>query len=318
VYADVTLTRHDNQGRLKPMFIQFVLEQIWAVYNGIKTIKKHKCSFSWCSSRSGTVYIVLFVCVCVCACVCVLHICKCIHTYNAYTHTHTQHTHAHTQPSSCSQRRSTLKPFNFVFQQTHEKKHPAVLLQPDAERALKIVTALDLGVSERELKNTNREEALRCVMARWLPLADALLEMIVEQLPSPQTAQSERIKRLLPEAAAAPAAATAAAHAEGCGSGSAERVLAGEESMRRCDAGAVEVMAFVSKMFAADPLPRDTQRRFIGFTRVFAGTLRVGDTIMVLGPRHEPPAGRADSAGGEEGGGGGEVASADGMRHASR
>ena len=156
-------------------------------------------------------------------------------------------------------------------------------------------------------------------MARWLPLADALLEMIVEQLPSPQAAQSERMKRLLPEAATAAAAATthaaAATHADGGGSGSAERVLAGEASMRRCDASASEVMAFVSKMFAADPLPRDTQRRFIGFTRVFAGTLRVGDTIMVLGPRHEPPAGCADSAGGAEGG---EAASAHGMRHASR
>jgi ribosome assembly protein 1 len=113
------VTRDDLDGRLKPMFIQFVLDQIWAVYN-------------------------------------------------------------------------------------------AVLLQPDAERALKIVTALALTVSERELKNSNREEALRSVMARWLPLADALLEMTVEQLPSPLIAQSERMKRLLPDAATSASSAAAA------------------------------------------------------------------------------------------------------------
>jgi len=87
-----TVSRNDLDGRLKPMFIQFVLDQIWAVYT-------------------------------------------------------------------------------------------AVLLQPDEERARKIITALALAVSEREIKQTNREEALRSVMSRWLPLADALLAMIVEQMP---------------------------------------------------------------------------------------------------------------------------------------
>ena len=36
------------------------------------------------------------------------------------------------------------------------------------------------------------------VMSRWLPLADALLGMIVEQIPSPVCAQADRMKRLLP------------------------------------------------------------------------------------------------------------------------
>ena len=91
-----SVSRNDMDGRLKPMFVQFVLDQIWAVYG-------------------------------------------------------------------------------------------ALVLEPDEERARRIVTALSLKVSERELKHSNREEALRFIMSRWLPLADALLAMMVEQVPSPMS-----------------------------------------------------------------------------------------------------------------------------------
>ena len=57
-------------------------------------------------------------------------------------------------------------------------------------------------------------------------LADALLEMTVEQLPSPLIAQSERMKRLLPDAATSASSAAA----DGCAVH--EHVRAGEESMR--------------------------------------------------------------------------------------
>ena len=112
------MTRDDNQGRLKPMFIQFVLEQIWAVYHGI--------NISVCAGER--------------VCVCVLYICMYMYMMHTNTHTHTQththnthtqHTHTHTsvllqpetehaepfkknkkntpqktQPSSCNQTRS--------------------------------------------------------------------------------------------------------------------------------------------------------------------------------------------------------------------
>ena len=77
--------------------------------------------------------------------------------------------------------------------------YAAVMLQPDEQRALKIVGALKLSVTEREVKNSNRDEALRCIMSRWLPLAQSLLGMVVEQMPSPVTAQADRMHRLLPQ-----------------------------------------------------------------------------------------------------------------------
>jgi hypothetical protein len=41
--------------------------------------------------------------------------------------------------------------------------YAAVLLQPDEDKARKIVSVLALKVSERELTTPNREEAVRCI-----------------------------------------------------------------------------------------------------------------------------------------------------------
>jgi len=46
------------------------------------------------------------------------------------------------------------------------------------------------------------------------------------------------------------------------------------------------------------------ERRFIGFARVFSGTLRVGDEVLVLGPRYEYN-GAGSSGAGEGAGEGG-------------
>ena len=175
------VSRDDMDGRLKPMFVQFVLEQIWSVY-------------------------------------------------------------------------------------------AAVMLQPDEQRALKIVGALKLSVTEREVKNSNREEALRCIMSRWLPLAQSLLGMVVEQMPSPVTAQADRMHRLLPQTPPPT-----------------HEVREAEECFKTCDPCAAHTMAFVSKMFA-DDTASSSARRFVGFSRVFSGTLRVGDEVMVLGARYDPAA----------------------------
>jgi ribosome assembly protein 1 len=98
--------------------------------------------------------------------------------------------------------------------------------------------------------------------------------MMVEQVPSPISAQADRMKRLLP---VTPAADTVAAQVE-----------AAEQVMRACDKTAQHTMAFVSKMFAEQAAVRPgADRRFIGFARVFSGTLRVGDEMLVLGPRYQ-------------------------------
>jgi len=156
--------------------------------------------------------------------------------------------------------------------------HKAVLLEPDQDQARKIVAALKLKVSEKELFNKNSEEALRAVMSRWLPLAACVLQMAVEELPSPVVAQPERMTMLLPSAA--PPEASAA------------QILEQEKSFASCDTAAGTTLAFVSKMFSGDVIGAvaggntDTHS-FIGFARVFSGTLKVGDTIQVLHPRHE-------------------------------
>lgn len=97
------------------------------------------------------------------------------------------------------------------------------------------------------------------------------------------------MKRLLP--ASPPAASTR------------KEIEEAEASFRCCAPESPESMAFVSKVFAEDVGAQARERRFIGFARVFAGTLRVGDKVLVLGPRYEYGAGGADLGAAEEGGG---------------
>jgi len=168
-----------------------------------------------------------------------------------------------------------LKPMfvQFVLEQIWAVYH-AFVSSPDEEKARKIVTALSLKMTEREIANKNREEALRSVMSRWLPLAKCILSMILEEMPSPCKAQKERMQRLIPSHPLIPS--------------DQRDVTELEQTFTTCDPNAQCTMAFVSKMFAGESLNEQGEQKFIGFTRIFTGTLRVGDEIKVLGPRHNP------------------------------
>eukprot|EP00004_Rigifila_ramosa_P025665 TRINITY_DN773_c0_g1_i12.p1 TRINITY_DN773_c0_g1~~TRINITY_DN773_c0_g1_i12.p1 ORF type:complete len:694 (-),score=189.37 TRINITY_DN773_c0_g1_i12:579-2630(-) len=101
---------------------------------------------------------------------------------------------------------------------------------------------------------------LRVCMRRWLPLSDALLEMVVRHLPSPPSAQAQRAAALC--------------------AGAATEATAG--AIRACDAGG-PVVVFVSKMV---PQP-GSRSRFVAFGRVFSGTVRAGTVVQVIGAHGE-------------------------------
>lgn len=181
------VVRIDDNGRLKPLFVQFILDQVWAVYN-------------------------------------------------------------------------------------------SVMIEDDAAKTEKIVASLQLDIPQREVQNKNREEALRSVMGKWLPLSRAVLAMVVEQHPPPTVAQGNRIRRLMPSVSSyAPSLAG--------------ELSVIEQSFRTCSPTAENALAFVSKMFANDSEgSKGDKTTFIGFSRVFAGSLKVGDQVQVLGPRYDPMA----------------------------
>ena len=104
------------------------------------------------------------------------------------------------------------------------------------------------------------KQLLSCVMRKWLPAGEAMLEMIVIHLPSPVTAQRYRAEMLY----------------EGP---SDDEVGAG---FRNCDPSAPLLM-YVSKM-----VPTTDKGRFYAFGRVFSGRVATGLKVRILGPNHVP------------------------------
>lgn len=111
-----------------------------------------------------------------------------------------------------------------------------------------------------EEKDLEGKPLLKIVMRKFLPAADALLEMMVLHLPSPVTAQRYRAETLY-EGPSDDASCIA---------------------IRDCDPKA-DLMLYVSKM-----VPTSDKGRFYAFGRVFAGTVRSGLKVRIQGPNYTP------------------------------
>jgi elongation factor 2 len=104
------------------------------------------------------------------------------------------------------------------------------------------------------------EELLKVVMHKFVPTSEALLEMIVINLPSPATAQRYRVETLY------------------------EGPMDDESAIgiRECDPNGPLVL-YVSKM-----VPTSDKGRFYAFGRVFSGTVKSGPKIRIQGPNFVP------------------------------
>ena len=110
---------------------------------------------------------------------------------------------------------------------------------------------------ERDLEG---KALLKVVMRKFVPASEALLEMIVINLPSPATAQRYRVETLY------------------------EGPMDDESAIgiRECDPNAPLVL-YVSKM-----VPTSDKGRFYAFGRVFSGTVKSGPKIRIQGPNYLP------------------------------
>lgn len=133
------------------------------------------------------------------------------------------------------------------------------IMQEEEDLYWPIIDALNLKITndERDLKT---KPLLKVVMRRWIPAGDALLDMIVEHLPSPATAQRYRCEILY--------------------SGDLEDKIC--DSIRACDKNG-DLSMYVSKM-----CPTSEKGRFIAFGRVFSGTVATGQTVRIYGPDYTP------------------------------
>ncbi|OLL25224.1 Elongation factor 2 [Neolecta irregularis DAH-3] len=116
---------------------------------------------------------------------------------------------------------------------------------------------ISLKADERALEG---KQLLKIVMRKFLPAADALLEMLVIHLPSPQTAQRYRVETLY--------------------EGPMDDECA--NAIRECDPKG-PLMLYVSKM-----VPTSDKGRFYAFGRVFSGTVRPGLKVRIQGQNYVP------------------------------
>lgn len=115
---------------------------------------------------------------------------------------------------------------------------------------------IKLSTADKEL---TEKKLVNCILSKWYPASDALLEMIVEKLPSPDVAQAYRTETLY--------------------SGPKDDFIA--EAMRKCDPNG-PLMVYISKM-----VPDKDKNKFYAFGRVFSGTIRGGQTVHFYGMDYE-------------------------------
>jgi len=133
------------------------------------------------------------------------------------------------------------------------------IMNHETEKVNKMLKSLKI-VLKGEEKDLTGKPLLKVVMQKFLPAAEALLEMIVVHLPSPVVAQKYRVETLY------------------------EGPLDDEcaEAIRTCNPEG-PLMLYISKM-----VPTSDKGRFYAFGRVFSGTVKTGQKVRIMGPNYVP------------------------------
>jgi elongation factor 2 len=133
------------------------------------------------------------------------------------------------------------------------------IMAKDKAKYVSMFDRLGVKLKEEEQQLEGRE-LLSAVYRRWIPMAEALLEMIVLHLPSPIQSQKYRCETLY--------------------TGPQDDDVS--ESIRNCDPNGA-LMIYISKM-----VPASDKGRFIAFGRVFSGTAATGQRVRVMGANYVP------------------------------
>ena len=135
------------------------------------------------------------------------------------------------------------------------------LTKKGTPKAHNMAQAVGVNLSEEVKKTLTGKPLLKYIMQKWIPAADAILEMIVVHLPSPAVAQGYRVESLY-DGPMDDEAATA---------------------IRTCDTSeGAPLMMYISKMIPSG------DNRFTAFGRVFSGKIGTGQKVRILGPNYTP------------------------------
>ncbi|KAM4035834.1 elongation factor-like GTPase 1 [Anomaloglossus baeobatrachus] len=124
------------------------------------------------------------------------------------------------------------------------------VMKREKEKIDKIVSSLGLKINARESRHSDPKVHVSAICNQWLPISQAVLNMVCKKLPSPLDISVERVEKLL------------------CGSSRlfdslpCETRQLKEAFLQCCSEKDAPVIVFVSKMFAVDAnaLPQNKQR----------------------------------------------------------
>merc|ERR1711959_874784 len=134
-----------------------------------------------------------------------------------------------------------------------------LIMENKKEKYTKLINMVGVNLTNDE-KDLVGKPLVKTVMRKWLPASDALLEMIVCELPSPAKAQGYRTETLYEGPLDDPCAM----------------------SMKACDPEG-SLMVYISKM-----VPTADNSRFTAFGRVFSGKIKTGMKARIMGPNYVP------------------------------
>jgi elongation factor 2 len=135
------------------------------------------------------------------------------------------------------------------------------IMEDKKQKVAKLMKAVGVEL-KGDQKDLSGKPLLKAVMQKWLPVGDAILEMIVVKLPSPAAAQRYRVENLY--------------------DGPLDDACA--NAIRTCDTSeGAPLMMYISKM-----VPSSDRGRFFAFGRVFSGKIATGQKVRIMGPNYVP------------------------------
>ena len=197
--------------------------------------------------------------------------------------------------------------------------YETIVFRRDKPAIEKIVSSLGIRFTTRDLNHSDPKSQLQTLFNQWLPISGAVLRMICDLIPSPLQMDEERVENLmcantkrfdsLPqrsqklkndflkccsyrESPLIICVSKMFAFDKKFLPQNKARPLTREEIQTRRSqiaSGAQEnnELMTVNKTDNSDG-DQQSSKVFIAFARVFSGTIRSGDTVYVLGPKHNP------------------------------
>ncbi|CCG81111.1 putative Ribosome biogenesis protein Ria1 [Taphrina deformans PYCC 5710] len=200
----------------------------------------------------------------------------------------------------------------------------SAMLERDQDKVEKIIKTLNLRVLPRDVKGKDHASLVRTMMNQWLPMSAAILISVVDYLPSPSTAQKARLPAILSDTPGHKMVDENIKNAMlNCNTSASAPIVAYVSKMvaipykdlpenQRKQLTADEMRAAArarrdaqniaadnhesndadesSSWDKAEPEKKEDEDTdcLIGFSRLYSGTIKVGDKLYAYGPKYDP------------------------------